>query len=62
VSEFVEESVMEKVIYSDPRTSAAEYGLFTSLSMLAAIAGFQSIGITLAAMAQMAAVSLSFSM
>ncbi len=45
----MEECVVEKVIYSDPRTSAGEYGLLASLSMLAA-------------MAQTVAVSLSFSM
>lgn len=53
---------MERVIFGPPGASAAEYGLFASLSMLAAIIGFHSVGITLAAIAQTAAVSISLTM
>jgi Flp pilus assembly pilin Flp len=58
----MEERAMGKVIFGDPGASAAEYGLIAGISMLAAIIGFQSVGIALAAIAQTAAVSLSLSM
>jgi Flp pilus assembly pilin Flp len=57
----MEEPAMVKLIYSDAGASAAEYGLIAGLSLLATIAGLQSVGITLAAIVQTAAVSLSLS-
>ena len=53
---------MEKMIFGQAGASAAQFGLFASLSMLAAIIGFHSVGITLAAVAQTAAVSISLTM
>lgn len=53
---------MVKLIYSDAGASAAEYGLIAGLSARATIAGLQSVDITLAAVVQTAAVSLSLSL
>ena len=53
---------MGKMIFGDACASAAEYSLIASISMLAAVVGFQTVGITLAAITQAAAVSISLSM
>ena len=53
---------MGNMISGDASASAAEFSLIASISMLAAVVGFQMVGITLAAITQAAAVSISLSM